>query len=807
MMESRQKGGFSKRFQVESISGVKTEEVMMKRNVIAVICSFVLGCVGFGQAGLVAHYDFNETGGTVLGDSVGSADGTATDVGFVAAGGAFGNAGTFNGTSSVVSFGSGSHPASFDVGTNDFTISGWFKTPQQLLDGVNPTLFRSMGSSSNGGWAFEIGRNDRSYRGKVFFTLGGSESKQVFSDVRLDDDEWHFILVVRSSDTLSMYIDNVLQAASATATANTTGTAPAATEAFFGLYSSVYYTGRMDELRIYNEALDSTAINGLWTAGQSAAPVLVAQYEFDETGGTVLNDSVGSADGTATDVSFVTSGISSGTFGNAGSFNGTSSQVSFGSGSHPASFDLGTNEFTISGWFKMPLNDQDLNLTVARSAASYSNGGWAFEIGRSSRSYAGKLFFTLGGSDYKQVMSNVRLDDDRWHFVSVSRSGDLITMYIDNILQSASETASASTTGTAPSATESFFGRYGSLYYPGQLDAWSIYTGALDDAAIDTLWTAGLGDAELVAHYDFNETGGSVLNDSAGSADGTATDVTFVSSGVSPATFGNAGSFNGTSSTVNFGSGSHPAVFDLGVTDFTISGWFKTPVNEQGVNITVFRSMGSVTVSGWSLEIGRSDRSYAGKLFFTLGGEDFANAQVMSDGRLDDDQWHFVAVVNSSGTLSMYVDNVLQLDDGSSAGLVSGSAGATDEAFFGQYGSIYYTGQLDEWSIYSGALGETAIGDLWDAGQGPGPIEIVSITSVSNLIELVVSSDMPSICWPKGLTALDGGSWSNVAHSTDGVAPFMVTNLEYSTASDGNFTIYVEMDSDQKFFKIDGGQE
>ncbi len=773
----------------------------------AIVCGFILGCAAISQAGLAAHYEFDETGGSTVSDSVGSADGTATDVSFVAAGGAFGNAGSFNGTSSAVSFGSGSHPATFDLGTNNFTISGWFKAPTNTLDGVNPTIFRSMGSTSLGGWSFEIGRNDRSYRGKVFFTVGGADyvQAQVLSDVRLDDDQWHFIAAVNDGGTLLMYVDSVLQADTGTLTENTTATAPATSEAFFGQYGSVYYTGRMDNWRIYDEALDSTAVDEQWTAGQSADPVLAAHYDFNETGGAVLSDSVGSADGTATDVSFVTSGISSGTFGNAGSFNGTSSRVSFGSSSHPASFDLGTNEFTISGWFKMPLNVQDLNLTIARSAASYSNGGWAFEIGRSGRSYAGKLFFTLGGSDYKQIFSNVRLDDARWHFISVSRSGDILTMHVDNILQSESATASAATTGTAPSNTEAFFGRYGSLYYPGQLDAWSIYTGALDDIAIDELWTAGLGDAELIAHYDFNETGGSVLNDSAGSAHGTATDVSFVTSGVPSGTFGNAGSFNGTSSTVSFGSGSHPAPFDLGVSDFTISGWFKTPLNELGSNITLFRCLSGVTSFGWSFEVGRSDRSYAGKLFFTLGGTDYADAQVMSDSRLDDDQWHSVALVNSSGILSMYIDNVLQADSGSSQGLVSGSAPATDEAFFGRNGSLYYTGLLDEWSLYSGALGETALSELWNEGREAGPIEIVSVASVSDeILELVISTDAPSRCWLKGLGELVGGSWTNVAHSTNGVAPFVVTNLDYSAVSGSNYTVYVEMDADQKFFKIGG---
>lgn len=773
----------------------------MNKSIRAIICGVVLGCLGFVQAGFVAHYGFNETGGTVLNDSAGTATGTVTDVSFVAAGGSLGNAGVFNGTSSLVEFGDTSHPVSFELGTNDFTICGWFKAPQYLVDGVNPTLFRSMGSASPGGWAFQLGRNDRTYRGEVFFTIGGSDSISIFSDARLDDDEWHFVSVVRSNDTVSMYVDNVLQADVKTALAGTLGTAPATSEAFMGGYGAgEYYPGQLNEWSIYNEALDSAALAGLWAVGQSSDPVVVAQYDFDETGGSVLNDSMGSADGTATAVSFVTSGVGPGTFGNAGSFDGTSSVVSFGNNTHPTSFDLGTNNFTLGGWFKAPENVQaGVNQPIFRSMASASNGGWAFDLGRADRSYAGKVFFQLGGSDAKTLFSNRRLDDDQWHFILVVRSGNMISMYVDSILQTDVQTGSAGTTGTAPVTTEAFAGQYGSLSYTGQLDAWSIRDGALDGAALDSLWIAGLADPERVAHYAFDETGGSVLNDSVGSANGTATDVSFEGSGRGT---GNAGSFNGTSSTVQFGSGSHPASFDLGTSDFTICGWFKTPLNAVDSNLTVFRAGTDPDAAGWSLQIGRSARSYAGEIIFTLGGSDFGTSQVFSDGRADDDQWHFVTVVNSSGNISMYVDNVLQSDTGSSLGAVSGSAAASEEAFFGQQ---LYTGLLDEWSLYTGALGTNEITILWTDGQAPGLIEIISMTSVSNeTVELVVSTDSPSRCWPKSIDALVGGSWSNVAHSSDGVAPFVVTNLDYSSSTvESNFSIYVEMNSDQKFFKID----
>ena len=235
--------------------------------------------------------------------------------------------------------------------------------------------------------------------------------------------------------------------------------------------------------------------------------------------------------------------------------------------------------------------------------------------------------------------------------------------------------------------------------------------------------------ATLIAHYDFNESAGPTLNDSAGAADGTAADVTFVPSGAGApgnSGLGNAGSFAGsTTSNVGFGSGAHPASFDLGTGDFTIAGWLKTPTNFENFDRPVFQST-SFQGGGWSLEVGRADRSRRGKVYLTVGGgsaTEFANTQAYSDARLDDDAWHWVAVMNSGGAISMYVDGVQQLDTGVMVATSSATAPTATEAYFGKFGSLHFGGQLDDWRIYdhalSGTLSGTTLtgGELFDAWQ------------------------------------------------------------------------------------------
>ncbi len=237
---------------------------------LGLMCTLALATAS-ARAALVAQYNFDESAGPTVADNVGSADGTATSgVSFVTSGAGlapgFGNAGSFDGLTSSVDFGTGAHPASFDLGTGDFTICGWMKMPTNFETGGfgNKPIFQNI-DYNNGGWVFEVGRADRSYRGKVFFTVGGGGSAvfggtQAFSDVRLDDDVWHWIAVTNSGGNIVMYVDGVLQADTGALQVGSTATSPAATEAQFGARNTAQalFDGQLDDWRIYNEALTGT---------------------------------------------------------------------------------------------------------------------------------------------------------------------------------------------------------------------------------------------------------------------------------------------------------------------------------------------------------------------------------------------------------------------------------------------------------------------------------------------------------------------------------------------------------------------
>ena len=86
------------------------------------------------------------------------------------------------------------------------------------------------------------------------------------------------------------------------------------------------------------------------------------------------------------------------------------------------------------------------------------------------------------------------------------------------------------------------------------------------------------------------------------------------------------------------------------------------------------------------------------------------------------------------------------------------------------------------------------------------PAQIMGWSSVSsNTMEMVVHAPDPANNYhPKSTTNLTAGTWGSAAHSDDGVNPFVVTNLDYSTtdASGTNRVVYLQANAENEFFGL-----
>ena len=118
-------------------------------------------------------------------------------------------------------------------------------------------------------------------------------------------------------------------------------------------------------------------------------------------------------------------------------------------------------------------------------------------------------------------------------------------------------------------------------------------------------------------------------------------------------------------------------------------------------------------------------------------------------------------------------------------------------------------------SGYVSTIDEIVIGTSWDVvaplAAAPGAAVVAGLKPYAgNVWEVAVRIANPWLIdsyFPVSSENLVTGSWTNIAHSIDGNAPFIVTNLSYSTDSGSNNVIYVEADDAVRFFRIDAVEE
>ena len=127
-----------------------------------------------------------------------------------------------NGSSEYVDCGSDS---SLDVGTNDFSVSAWFKVSTKGGSDYHDIVAKGNTLGSGDGWGICLVESDM----KIFFDTNGDVARQnaITSANAWDFDKWYQCVGTRSNsaDTLKLYLNGVLVATNASATNNDLGDA------------------------------------------------------------------------------------------------------------------------------------------------------------------------------------------------------------------------------------------------------------------------------------------------------------------------------------------------------------------------------------------------------------------------------------------------------------------------------------------------------------------------------------------------------------------------------------------------------
>jgi hypothetical protein len=617
----------------------------------------------------------------------------------------------------------GSSPA-FTV--NDFTYHAWVST-----DPANNTGERRVIGFDD--VFLPVSRQLAALKSSSPFTCGGANGRpafqildgsgglfQVCAPASLSAG-FHHLAGVRSGSTLSLYVDGIVVASQANASAATiTPTAPLVIGQVSPAYNGEYFKGLIDEAAIHNRALTASEIAALFGAGgtgmckqcQPPAPGTVDWWPADGT----MNDLTGTNHG-------VPSGgvtFTAGKVGKAMAFDGINGVVNFGA----SAGNFGAADFSMHFWIKTSSTRTE-GIIGKRPVCDHANM-WDL------RMFGGRLTLELdqSGSNYLPLGTSKAINDNVFHHVAIVRQGATVAIYIDGILDvtGSSGIANVDSGANLIAGRSACTGFDGEAFFTGVLDELALMSHALSVSEIQAIVSAGAAgmcraqcatvSPAPVSWWKGDGSASDSMNANPASLQGGAT--------FSSAKVGQGFSLDGIDDYVLV---NHNPSLDPGTGSFSLDAWVKTS-KATGREVIVSKyecgqiCLSSVSNSAYFLYV--TDGALQGSL--RDGGSQ--NMLVLTGTKfIADNGFHHVALVRNiqTGTLSLYVDGLLD----ASGALAPNAAGAigdndNDPDPFVIGASVvggqttkqgFFAGVIDEVRYHSRALSNIEVNGLFRADK------------------------------------------------------------------------------------------
>lgn len=302
---------------------------------------------------------------------------------------------------------------------------------------------------------------------KVYLSTDGAE---IFSPSELNYKWNHIAITIDNKKTASLYINgrlvNSLSVAEYPINAD---------KLFFGQRRGRHFSGKIDNLRLWNRALSWADIQNLYEKEYKTPTLkdnLVAYYPLKESAED--ESSVNSLNGTPTDILFAPDS----TYGQVAQFNGTTSYIDCGNSSQ---FDI-TNVITVAAWIKPTLLKD--HIAIVGKGFAYSAKMWEDYM----------LFTTTFISDHRPPQSILQLN--KWqHVAYVFNAGGTVQFYHNG------EMIYETLASPLSSYSNSFFiGR----------NLWGqFFKGSMTQLYV---WNRALSPEEIRTVYNQNPDGESILN-------------------------------------------------------------------------------------------------------------------------------------------------------------------------------------------------------------------------------------------------------------------------------------------------------
>ncbi|MFH0920724.1 MAG: LamG-like jellyroll fold domain-containing protein, partial [Fibrobacterota bacterium] len=347
-------------------------------------------------------------------------------------------------------------------GMANFSMEAWIK----------PTVLGSYNTIVNKRYCYLL-TVDNTGKLQVYFGTGaGWGSLTVTSAGAVTTGSWYHIAMTYNGTTVKTYINGIQDANTGAKTGTIATNTDPVEIGYRALEASQPFSGTMDEVVIYHQALTDSAI-------AVHAGVSVPDSSLCRRYG-VASGPVSSA----------------GRFGRALTFDGTNDKVD-----RPGTSDLALTTYSVSGWFKTS-DKSGYKAISARSISSADRNWWItiWQAGAGTHPDGSLVWRTSSGGAI-----NVDLDcgydvaDNAWHHFAVVLNGTATArLYLDGV-----RCASMNNPGVpnTPSVAAGVGHENGTRYFNGQIDEIAVFGRALNETEIARLAGACVNDSSGNAYH------------------------------------------------------------------------------------------------------------------------------------------------------------------------------------------------------------------------------------------------------------------------------------------------------------------
>lgn len=398
--------------------------------------------------------------------------------------------------------------ADFAFGSGDFTIDMWVYCFDWT--GYNYLLGQVQDSGNFNGVNLKTDSAGGGFGSANSGAGSGWDLNATVPSGLFTNNVWHHIEVGRSGSTWYFFVDGVSKTVTAALGSFAASWKDMAGLMYVGGNPSGFYgnhfTGYLDEIRISKGVCrhtsnftppsseyttDAFTVMLLHCNGANNDTLFVDSSDVTDLNTSIKaywkvdansNDSVGSANGTDTSISYAAGKIS-----NAAGFNGTTSKIT-GSIAQP------TGAYTVAMWIKdggISISDTNYRLWDTQESAVSTSNGVVFAYNPSlSGSTRNLRVYHNNGSWVSSNDLGSTLNDGNWHHVIAAWDGLTMTFYVDG---TAVGGGAYSTTITDAGHFDIGHARTNTIFWKGQIDEIGLWERCLTAAEATSLYNSGNG--------------------------------------------------------------------------------------------------------------------------------------------------------------------------------------------------------------------------------------------------------------------------------------------------------------------------